>query len=94
MPQPEALLDTDILSAVMKGNPLAAARAGEYLAEHGSLALSIITRYEVLRGLKAKNAATQIRVFDQFCEASRIVPPTDAAVVKAAGLQVANWLRP
>ena len=37
MPQAEALLDTDVLSAVMKGNPLAVARAGEYIAEHGSL---------------------------------------------------------
>ena len=89
MPQPEALLDTDVLSAVMKGNPLAAARAGEYLAEHGSLALSIITRYEVLRGLKAKNATTQIQAFDQFCEAARIVSLTDAAVVKAAEIYTA-----
>lgn len=62
MAQPEALLDTDILSAIMKGNPLAVARAGEYVTEHGSLTLSIITRYEILRGLKAKNATAQVLV--------------------------------
>jgi tRNA(fMet)-specific endonuclease VapC len=66
MAQPEALLDTDTLSAVMKGNPLVLARARAYLAEHGSLALSIITRYEILRGLKAKNATSQVQAFDRL----------------------------
>jgi tRNA(fMet)-specific endonuclease VapC len=42
--QPPALLDTDILSAVMKRNPLALARAEEYLAEHGSFRSSRATR--------------------------------------------------
>lgn len=39
MPQPEALLDTDILSAIMKGNPLAAAR----VSAHG---LAVVTNNE------------------------------------------------
>ena len=45
----------------MKGSPLVLSRAREYLAEHDGFDLSIITRYEILRGLKAKNAATQIQ---------------------------------
>jgi tRNA(fMet)-specific endonuclease VapC len=84
MAQPEALLDTDTLSAVMKGNPLVLARARAYLAEHGSLALSIITRYEILRGLKAKNATSQVQAFDRLCGSCRIVSLTDEVVVRAA----------
>jgi len=41
MGQPRALLDTDILSALMKGNPVVLTRAREYLSEHGSFGLSI-----------------------------------------------------
>ena len=72
-----------------EGDPLAVARAGEYIAEHGSLALSIITRYEILRGLKAKNATTQVQAFDHFCEACRILPLTDEVVVRAAEIYAA-----
>jgi tRNA(fMet)-specific endonuclease VapC len=84
MGQPKALLDTDILSPVMKGNLVVLARAREYLAEHGGFDLSIITRYEILRGLKAKNAAAQVQAFDRLCESCRILPLTDDIVVRAA----------
>ena len=85
MPVPRALLDTDTLSAVMRGAPpQVVAKAREYLAEHRVLTFSIITRYEVLRGLKAKSATTQLQAFDRLCAGSQIVPLTDAAVVKAS----------
>src|SRR5262249_16599542 len=86
MAQPKALLDTDTLSAVMKGNPVAVARARDYLAEHGTFTLSIITRYEILRGLKAKNATTQVHAFDRLCESSIVVPLTDEVAVRAADI--------
>ena len=54
----QAVLDTDMLSAVMRRNPLVIPKARAYLAQHGRFTLSIITRYEVLRGLKAKGATT------------------------------------
>ena len=54
MPLARALLDTDTLSAVMRGTPRAVTRAREYLVEHRAFSFSIITRYELLRGLKAK----------------------------------------
>jgi len=89
MVQPKTLLDTDILSAVMRGNPSATARARAYLAEHGALAISIITRYEVLRGLKAKKATSQLQAFDRFCETCLILPLTDEIVVRAADIYAA-----
>jgi len=60
MAEPRAFLDTDTLSAAMRGAPAVIARARDYLREHGRFSISIITRYEVLRGLKAKNANAQI----------------------------------
>jgi len=89
MVQPKALLDTDILSAIMRGNPAVTARVRAYLAEHGALAFSIITRYEILRGLKAKNATSQLQAFDRFCETCLILPLTDEVIVRAADLYAA-----
>lgn len=60
MPLPRALLDTDTLSAIMRGTLPVVTKAREYLTEHGAFAFSIITRYEILRGLKAKNAIVQL----------------------------------
>ena len=54
-----ALLDTDTLNEVLKQkNANAIRHAAEYLAQHGQFAISSITRYELLRGLKEKNATT------------------------------------
>jgi tRNA(fMet)-specific endonuclease VapC len=86
MSQPLApvLLDTDILSAVMRQQPAALAHARAYLAVHHHLTFSIITRYEILRGLHAKKATAQLVAFDRLCGVSTILPLTDAIVVRAA----------
>ena len=86
MRSPQALLDTDVLSAVMRKHPIAMARAQAYLAVHHRFTISIITRYEVLRGLKAKNASSQLVAFDRFCTASRIIRLTDGIVEQAADI--------
>jgi tRNA(fMet)-specific endonuclease VapC len=53
---PPVLLDTDTLSEVMKTrHPQVRQSAGQYLARYGRFTFSIITRYEILRGLKAKH---------------------------------------
>ncbi|MFP4439682.1 MAG: type II toxin-antitoxin system VapC family toxin [Chloroflexaceae bacterium] len=79
-----ALLDTDILSAVMRQQAAATARARSYLAMHHRLIFSIITRYEILRGLYAKYATTQLTAFDQLCVVSTILPLTNPIIVRAA----------
>lgn len=86
MPQSAALLDTDILSELLKQHPLVTQRARLYLAEHGRLAFSIITRYEILRGLKAKQAHAQEAAFDALCETCLILPLSDLVIVQAATL--------
>jgi len=78
MAQLPALLDTDILSELLKQHPIVTHRATLYLAEHHHLAFSLITRYEILRGLKAKQARVQEAAFEAFCQACVIIPMTEA----------------
>ncbi len=81
----QALLDTDTLSEVMKGRDLFVVQhAQRYLQSHRRFTFSIITRYEILRGLKAKAALQQIAVFEARCEESKILPLTGAVIVQAA----------
>ncbi len=48
-----ALLDTDMLNEVLKQkNPIVVDQASNYLKHHGRFAISSMTRYELLRGLK------------------------------------------
>ena len=84
MASSKALLDTSILSAIMKGIPGVMPRARAYLADHGAFSFSGLTRYEILRGLKAKNAVAQSAAFDRLCAASEVLPLTDDVIVKAA----------
>lgn len=79
-----ALLDTDILSAIMRQDPTVISKAQPYLTEYEQFKFSIITRYEILRGLKAKKAAIQIVAFERFCAANMILPLTDEIIVKAS----------
>jgi tRNA(fMet)-specific endonuclease VapC len=78
------LLDTDVLSAIMRRHPKALARAQAYLTSHSRLSLSIITRYEILRGLHAKRAVAQIVAFDRFCSASQVLGLAEPIIVRAA----------
>ena len=80
-----ALLDTDTLSEIMKGkHPALAQRSRQYLQAHGHFTFSIMTRYEILRGLKAKGATTKLEAFEQFCQANQVLTMTDPIIVRAA----------
>lgn len=80
------LLDTDTLSAIMRQNPIALVHARAYLAIHSRFTLSHITRYEILRGLKAKHATRQEAGFEQLCASNTILPLTDSIIVRAADI--------
>lgn len=80
-----ALLDTDTLSEVMRGQDAAIRQSAlQYLKAHGHLTFSLITRYEILRGLIAKAAKAQLQTFDLRCRASEVLPLTDPIIVRAA----------
>jgi len=81
------LLDTDITSLIRKGTqPLVNQRAHAYLNQHGSFTISLITRYEILRGLKATNAAVQLASFETRCSYHKILPITDDLIVIASNI--------
>jgi tRNA(fMet)-specific endonuclease VapC len=83
------LLDTDILSEFLKQkNPQVLQKAAAYLALHGRFAISAMTRYEVLRGLKDKNATRQLKSFEAFCQNVEVLPITDAILDRTSDLWV------
>ncbi len=84
--QQPILLDTDTLSAIMRQHPVVMAHVQAYLKVYKRFVFSIITRYEILRGLNAKKAWSQLAVFEQFCANSQILALTDDIVVKAASI--------
>ena len=89
-----ALLDTDTLSEVMKGHDTHVQDiARQYLATFGAFTFSLMTRYEILRGLKARNAVRQLARFEQQCRRSHLLPLTDAIIVRAADIYALLYQR-
>ncbi len=86
MSQQPVILDTDTLSAIMRQRPTVMAHVEPYLKVYKRFVFSIITRYEILRGLYAKKAWVQLAVFEQFCANSQVLRLTDDVVVKAASV--------
>jgi tRNA(fMet)-specific endonuclease VapC len=86
MIEPMSLLDTDILSLLMHKNAAVSYRAEQYLSLHSELTFSIITRFEILRGLKVKKASSQLSAFDVFCNENEIFSLTDSIIVRAADI--------
>ena len=86
MAHPLSLIDTDILSELFKKNPKVLAKASEYIGIHRCLNISHITKYEILKGLKAKKAEKQIELFNRFCAINNVLPITDDVIVKAADI--------
>jgi tRNA(fMet)-specific endonuclease VapC len=85
-----ALLDTDLLNEVLKQkNANVVQHATNYLKQYGQFAISSMTRYELLRGLKEKAATAQLARFDMFCRNTLVLPITDAILDRAADLWVA-----
>lgn len=82
-----ALLDTDMLSETFRGrNPLVLHHVAAYLQAHGDLYFSDFSRFEVVRGLRAKQATTQLQQFDVFWRNCKSLPVTDAILDRAAEL--------
>lgn len=71
-----AVVDTDILSYYLKGDLVVVKNAEKYLSIHEVFEISLITYYEVISGLSAKNAFKQLYVFEEFVAANMILPLT------------------
>jgi tRNA(fMet)-specific endonuclease VapC len=84
------LLDTTALSDVIrpahKRDPNVAKNLKQYLRAHGRFTFSEVSCYEVLRGLRKKRAANQIRQFTEFCAHAELLPVTYEVLDRAATL--------
>lgn len=86
MSSSQLVLDTDILSLLMRHNAAVVSKAKAYLLEYRQFTISLITRYEILRGLEAKGAVQQAARFNQFCRQNLVLPINDDVIVKAADI--------
>lgn len=82
----EVLLDTDTLSFFLRNVPKVMVEANNYLKFHKGFTLSVITNYEILRGLKIKNATRQITNFGLIRLQSKELQLNDAVINHAADI--------
>ncbi len=71
-----AMIDTDILSMFFRNDPNVKARFRDYLQEHGRMSISIITYYEILSGLRHRDARKQLTSFLEFAGLNMVLPLT------------------
>ena len=83
----EALLDSDILSEVLKAKDRRVLdRANRYLAQHQRFAFSAVTLYEIIRGFRATQAVRQLNNFVQLTQGSDVLPVSLEVLDRAATL--------
>jgi len=81
-----ALIDTDILSMFLKGNAKVKENFKNYLKAYSCINFSIITHYEILSGLKHKDANRQINSFLEFASINNVLPLTMQSSEKSAAI--------
>lgn len=74
------LLDTDILSEIIKGKDAAVvARAAAYLAKQGRFTTSAVTVAEVVYGFRRMGREDRVAQFEASLTAAEVLPLDDAA---------------
>ena len=79
-----ALIDTDILSMFFRGNANVVFQFQAYLAKYRKINLSIVTYYEVLSGLKHRDAQKRLTSFLDFAAQNTILPLTVQSITFSA----------
>jgi tRNA(fMet)-specific endonuclease VapC len=78
------LLDTNIVTALMVGNPLVVTRFNRAKLSGTPVGISAMTYYEIQRGLLAKPSANKRSAFQRFYQTVDILPVTYPEVVEVA----------
>ena len=81
-----SLIDTDILSMFLKGNKKVKANVNEYISIHKNINFSIITYYEIVSGLRHRDANKQLDVFLKLASICTILPLTIESSNKSASI--------
>lgn len=81
------LLDTNIVSEILKAkNQIVVQRAAAYFRQYPKAFFSAVSRYEILRGLRAKKATRKEAQFEAFCQRHTVHPLSNAILDLAADL--------
>jgi tRNA(fMet)-specific endonuclease VapC len=81
-----ALLDTDILSEVLKNRDATVARAAaDYLAKHGEFTVSVVSVMEIAYGLTRAGRTTQLEEFEATLRTTCNMLPFDVDAALLAG---------
>jgi tRNA(fMet)-specific endonuclease VapC len=72
-----ALIDTDILSYYFKGDEMVVSNFENYLHYFDLIEISLITYYEIIGGLLARNAIKQLKIFEEFLSENLVLPVTE-----------------
>lgn len=79
----EVLLDSDILSRYFAASPPVVAHVTRYLESHPHLRISVLTYYEIRRGLEALGSVRRVHGFERWVTRHRVIP-LDTPVAKVA----------
>lgn len=82
----KVLIDTDILSCYIKGKKRVIDNFNKYLQQYELIEISLITYYEIVGGLLAKNALKQLNIFEDLVSVNIVIPMTDNSAKISAEL--------
>lgn len=71
------IIDTDILSYYFKGDEIVIQNFDNYLKNFAYIEISLITYYEIVGGLMAKDALKQLDIFYDFIDENLVIPMTE-----------------
>lgn len=81
------LLDSDIISALVRLNPVATQCAEAYTLLNGPLKISAVSYYETLSGLLYRDARQQLGRLQRIIALSEVLPLTPEAALLAAQIE-------
>lgn len=82
----QALIDTDILSMFFRGDEKVKENFQLYLEKYDEITISILTYYEIVSGLKHRDAKKQMKAFVEFSSHSLIYNLSEKSTEISAGL--------
>ncbi|NER33985.1 MAG: type II toxin-antitoxin system VapC family toxin [Oscillatoria sp. SIO1A7] len=78
------LLDTNVVSAIIKKNEIVQRKFEDVSFDKGEVFISGITYYEVKRGLIATNATRKMAEFERICRRTPVIFWNDIAILEKA----------
>lgn len=81
-----SLIDTDIISFFLRHQENVRSNFEKYLKEYTIINISILTYYEIISGLKYKDAQKQLNSFLRLASFSTVLPLTEDSVENSADI--------